>query len=65
MSAVVTDIRPTTDRRTPLREYACPRCGRYLFSTEDGKSGPIRQNCRGCRRWLILDLSTGKETKAA
>lgn len=67
MSAVVTDIRPSTESRAALREYVCPRCGRYLFSTEIGKTGPIRQKCHGsqCRRWLWLDLATGKELRAA
>lgn len=52
---------PTT-ARVPLRPYPCPRCDRYLFSS-NAERGIARQHCRNCRRWLLIDLATGREAR--
>lgn len=50
--------------RAPLRDYKCPRCGSFLFATSAPESGLMRVKCKGaqdCRRWVVIDLATGKE----
>ena len=38
----------------------CPDCDRYLMEAEEVKSGKLR--CKGCRVYLMFDLSDGKLT---
>ena len=38
-----------------VKDYSCPRCGRFLFSADINLHGVIFMKCRKCKREIFVE----------